>query len=816
MILRSILLAGVASATLLVSPAQAATADDSAVEAASPAGQSDIVVTARRRQESAQSVPLAISVLGGDTIDHLGAFNVDRLQQLTPTLQFYSSNPRNSAANIRGLGAPFGLTNDGIEQGVGIYVDDVYYSRAASSTFDFLDVKQIEVLRGPQGTLYGKNTTAGAINITSRAPTFNFETRGEISVGNYGFKQAKAAVSGPLSETVAARIAVSATDRNGTVFNTTSKVWDNSQDNIGVRAQILWRANANLDVTVAGDYNTQSPICCATVYYGYGATQKAAARQFPALATALNYKPASTNPYDRVTDLDTELRAKNETGGASLKLKWNVGPGTLTSVTAWRFWNWDPSNDRDYTGLPITTLSQNPSQQNQYSQEVRYAISAKRFDVQVGAFAFNQAVHTEGTQQQGSAASTFLLSSSQINGICTATPAAGCVSGILNGLTSSNDIRLNASSFALYSQGSWHVTDRLTLQPGVRLNYDKKTGWYNSTVANGAGTQLSYPAANATQTAQLGVLAPQQFAARFSDWNFSYDFTASYRLLDDVHLYATYAKTFKSGGINLNGVPADSSGKPILDDATVKPESVHHLEAGIKTQFLDHKVTLNLAAFRTTIDNYQATVNNYQVGAVRGYLANAGKVRTQGFELDSAWRPSERFSAYTNGAFTDAKYVNFTNAPCPPELSGGTVVTGTQVPGAAGVAGALSPASCNISGQRLPGVSKWSFSWGGEYNLPAKLLGKEGQVYIGYDGSYRSSFSSNPSPSAYTWVNGYSLHNFRVGFRVENGIDIYGWVRNATGTNYVEMLTVASGNTGLIAANLGDPRTFGGTVKFQY
>ena len=176
-------------------------------EARSSAGTGDtdapeeIIVTARRRDETAQEVPIAVSVIGGDQIDNTGSFNVGRLQQLTPTLQFYSSNPRNTSVNIRGLGVPFGLTNDGIEQGVGIYVDDVYYSRVASATFDFLDVAQIEVLRGPQGTLYGKNTTAGAINITTRQPTFNFEGRAEVTIGNLNFKQAKAAISGPLSDT---------------------------------------------------------------------------------------------------------------------------------------------------------------------------------------------------------------------------------------------------------------------------------------------------------------------------------------------------------------------------------------------------------------------------------------------------------------------------------------------------------------------------------------------------------------------------------------------------------------------------------------
>jgi len=800
MILRPILLASAASVALFATPAFAAdTPAAESAEAASDTG--GIIVTARRRQESAQSVPLAISVLGADAIERTGAFNVDRLQQQTPTVQFYSTNPRNSAINVRGLGAPFGLTNDGIEQGVGIYVDDVYYARPASSTFDFLDVQQIEILRGPQGTLYGKNTTAGAVNITSRAPTFTPEARGEVSFGNEGYKQVKAAVSRPLSDTVAARFAGSLTRRDGNIYNVATGQWDNSLENTGGRGQILWRPSAALDVTLSGDYNTQDPLCCGTVYYGYGATQKAANRQYPALRDALiglGYAaPVSSTPgytpYSRLTDLDSSLRAKNSTGGASLRVKWQVGPGTLTAISAWRFWDWVPSNDRDFTGFPITTKSNNNSQQNQYSQELRYAISTKKVDVQVGAFAFNQAVHTEGVQQQGSSASRFLLSGALAND-----PT------VLNGLTSNNDVRLNATSFALYSQASWHVTDDLTLQPGARLNYDKKKGWYNAVVTTGSGSVLNFApvgtTATAVQTAQLGVLAPQQFAANFSDWNFSYDFTANYRVARDVFAYATYAKSFKSGGINLNGVPADANGNPLLAAATVKPESVNHFELGVKSQWLNRTVTLNLAAFRTDISNYQAQVSNGALGVLRGYLANAEKVRTQGIEFDAAWRPSARFNAYVNGALTDAKYRQFTTAPTPPELSGGS----------------SSPASVDISGQRLPGVSKWAFSWGGEYNVPVKLLGKDGEVYLGYDGSSRSSFSSNPTPSIYTWVDGYALHNFRAGYRVEHGIDVFAWVRNATNTNYVQLLTVASGNTGLIAANLGDPRTFGGTVKFQF
>jgi iron complex outermembrane receptor protein len=779
-------------------------------------GQSDndtIVVTARRRAETAQDVPLAISVVGGDHIDNTGAFNVGRLQQLTPTLQFSSTNPRNTSVNIRGIGAPIGLTNDGIEQGVGIYVDDVYMARVASSTFDFLDVKQIEVLRGPQGTLYGKNTTAGAINITSRQPTFDFEGRAEASVGNLGFTQFKAAVSGPLSETIAVRVAGSLTNRNGTLLNAFNGHKVNEQDNLGLRAQVLFKPASNLEVTLAGDFSRQNPECCAQLYVRTGATQRPLNRQYDQLAAAQGYVIPSTNPYDRITDVDATLRAKNKIGGVSLRVKADTGLGTFTSITAWRFWDWDPSNDRDFIGLPITTKSNNPSHQNQYTQEFRLSGEKGKLGYVLGAFGFYQKIQTNGIQQQGAAASKWLINP---------TNALSNDPTVLDGLTANNDIRFTNTSAALFGKLTWKVTDAFSIQPGFRLNYDKKDGDYNSVVTDGQGNLVLFsPTASARQKAQLAVLAPQAFIAKFSDWNFSYDVTAAYDVSRDVHLYATYAKSFKTGGINLNGVPADTNGVPLLELASVKPESVNHYEAGIKTQFLDRKATFNVAIFRTEISNYQAQVSNYTVGALRGYLANADKARTQGVEVDWSFRPSERFNVYGNGAFTDATYRKFTNAPCPPELSGGSQPVDangnlTATPSAPGTPGGVSPLSCDISGQRLPGVSRWSASFGAEANLPVNLLGKDGQVYLGFDGNYRSSWSSNPSPSAYTWVKGYALSNFRLGVRSEAGFDIYGWVRNAFDVNYIDQLSVASGNTGLIVGNVGDPRTWGATVKLTF
>ncbi|WP_375391021.1 TonB-dependent receptor [uncultured Sphingomonas sp.] len=794
----------------------AAAADEGRLGPAPVGG--DVLVTARRRSESAQRVPIAISVIGGTALAETGTYNVNRLTQLQPTLQFYSTNPRNSAANIRGLGAPFGLTNDGIEQGVGIYVDQVYYSRIASATFDFTDTDRIEVLRGPQGTLYGKNTTAGAINVYTRAPSFTPEARVELTGGNYDFFQGKASVSGPLvDDKLAIRLSTSITTRRGTIYNTRVAQDQNSQDNQGFRGQLLWRATPTLDLTLSGDYNHQDPNCCVQYYVRTGATQRPLSRQYAALAAAFGYQVPSTDPFDRLTDLDTVPRAKQSLGGASLLANLDLGGATLTSITAWRFWDWVPNSDRDYIGLPVTTVSANTSQQQQVSQEVRIGSNGDRkVDYLAGLFYFYQTVDVQGLQVQGAAASRYTLNP---------TSADANNPAVLNGLTQTVTSHLGNTSAAAFGKLTWHLTDAVSIAPGVRVNYDEKNAAYLAVITTGTGAVLSCsPAPTAAiPRDQCATLTPQSYDPRLKKWNVSGDITAAWAVTPDINAYATFARSYKSAGVNLSGLPLDAANNPILASATVKPEKVNHYELGLKTQFADRRATVNLAAFWTDIFDYQATVNNSQYAVLRGYLANAGQVRTRGIEADSAFRPSARLNLYANGAYTDAKYVRFTDAPCPPELSGGTTADAThpatpagQPGGTAALPVAYSPANCDISGQLLPGVSKWAASFGVEYDLPARVGGADGQFYLGYDGSYRSRFSSNPSASAYTFIGGYALSNFRIGFKTARDLNVFAWVRNAFDRNYFEVLATQSGSTGLIVGQPGDPRTFGGTISRSF
>ena len=779
-----------------------------------------ITVTARRVEENIQDVPIAISVISADTVEKTGTYNIARLTQLQPTLQFYSQNPRNTSVNIRGLGAPLGLTNDGIEQGVGIYIDQVYYNRVAATTLDFVDIEQIEVLRGPQGTLYGRNTTSGAINITTRAPSFDFETLAEVSVGNLGFKQGKASVSGPLADNIAARISVAVTDRQGTIENVATNQKIQSQDNLGVRGSLLWRASDDASFTLYADYNLQDAVCCGQIFAGVGQTQRPLNRQFDALAAAFDYEPPSRDPFDRLTDLDAELSARNEHGGASLLGEVDIGPGSLTSITAWRFWDWGPANDRDFTGLPITTLSQNPSFQDQYSQEFRYAFDVGRHDMLLGVFAFHQDLRTDGTEAQGPAASRWTLNPGAVpvgSAGCATPTTLACIPAVLDNLVADNDVELRNTSFAAFSKLNFNLTDALTISLGVRVNYDRKIGSFESvvtgTASDGTRQLVLFTGPYATDpwiAAQRGVRAPQSYESTFNDWNLSYDVNISYDIAEDVLAYATYARSFKTGGVNTNGVPLDAAGQPILSAATIDPETVDHFETGLKSRFLDGAATLNLTAFWTAIEDYQANVNNSQLGLLRGYLANADEVRVRGIEADFTIAPSDRLSAYASGAFTDHEYVRFTDAPCPPELTGG----GTGSPAAPpATPGGNSPANCDISGQWLPGVSKWAFSWGGEANAPGAALGKTGAFYIGYDANFRSRFSSNASRSIYLDVDGYALHNFRAGFRADDGLNVFLWVRNAFDQNYFEQLAVTPGSTGLIAGQPGDPRTWGLTLR---
>ena len=742
-----------------------------------------VLVTARRIEEVAQEVPIPVSVVGGNMVADTGAFNVNRLKEQIPTVQFYSTNPRNSSVQIRGLGAPFGLTNDGIEPGVGLYIDGVFYARPAAATLDFLDVERIEVLRGPQGNLFGKNTTAGAINVTTRKPTFAPETHFELNYGNLGFVQAKASVAGPLVPKLAGRFSFSGTQRDGTVFNTVTRDNVNNLNNVGLRGQLLFAPSDLIAVSLAVDHTRQRPEGYTQVVAGVAPTLRPANRKYPEIAADLGYTVPSFNAFDRLTDVDTPLRSFQDLGGTSLSIDWRVGPGRLTSTSAWRYWDWDPSNDRDFIGVAVTPVSAAPSTQTQWTQELRYAGDVtSKVNIVTGAFFFHQAIDSAPSfkQEQGDAAARFLLPPS---------PAAS-TPGLLDGYGFNQYLRFRSLSAALFGQVEWSVTDRLRLLPGVRFNYDQKDVDFDQQVYG--GLQTTDPALIALQRS---VLAPQTYSADVDDTNVSGQMTVAYKAAARVNSYATYSTGYKSVGLNLNGVPTDALGRPVLSAATVRPEDVRHLELGVKTEPLPG-LTANVTAYNTGIKDFQAQVVNASVGVLRGYLANAEKVRVRGVEFDSAARVHDRLTFFGAAAYTDGRYISFPDAPPPLEDTGGPQVK-------------------DISGSVLPGISNWAYSLGGEYTHPGTVLGRAGEFFGAIDTSYRSSFSSSATASEYLFVDGYSLLNARAGFRWAEGWSVSIWSRNLLDRDYFELLTAAPGNTGLYVGQPGDSRTVGVTMRIS-
>ncbi|GGZ03493.1 TonB-dependent receptor [Novosphingobium colocasiae] len=736
-----------------------------------------IIVTARQRVEDAQKVPVALSVVDGTTLDRTATISTSTLSQLVPTLNYSSPNPRNTAYTIRGLGsgvAAVSSSNDGLEAGVGYYVDQVYHARPATAAFDFTDVERVEILRGPQGTLFGKNSTAGAISIATRKPQFTPAADGEFSFGEHDALRVRAAVTGPLAgDVLAFRLSGMVNRRDGLVRNITSGHKQNDVDNKATRAQLLFQSGPDFSLRLIADWSSVKGECCVPVPWKVVTTNKAANKQFANLAASLGYTLPTDTVYDRVTDIDSPLNLDTSEGGVSGIADWKLGGVTLISVSAWRFWNWNVDNDRDYTGVEIQTIQRIPSRHDQFSQELRLATNGDGPLQAVGGLYFLDQV-IKGTQnsEYGADAAYWLLGSTY--------PAA-----LLDGYGISAKTRFHARSYAAFGEVTWRPLPRLAVTGGLRYTYEKKHGSYLGETYGGLATT------NPTDIkGKKGILQDQDYAQRVSDGSITGRVNFAYDLTDGVMVYAGYAQAEKSGGINMSGLPVDQNFLLDTSKAVVRPEKNKSWEAGIKIRALNDALTLSLDAFRVDVTDYQANVVNNVGTSLRTYLANIPKVRSQGVELDGSWRVSPRFSVRFAGAYTDARYRSYPAGPCPIE----TVAT----------------PSCDLSGVRLANTPRWAGSLGGEYTAPLAA----GEAYLRADANARTRVNGDASGSTYLVIPGYALVNASIGYR--SGVwDVSVFARNLFDKDYLQNVTAQTGNSGLIFANPGDPRIIGLSVRLR-
>ena len=749
-----------------------------------------ITVTARRRVESLESVPIAVSVIDREMLDRSYTVNTQQLSLLVPALNYSSANPRNTAFTIRGLGSSVvavSQANDGLEPGVGFYVDQVYHARPATAAFDFTDIDQIEVLRGPQGTLFGKNTTAGAISISTRLPTFAPEANQELSVGSYNFVQAKASASGPLfGDTVAFRISGLSTRRDGVIRNVRTGADHNDVGNQAVRGQLLIKPSEAIQLRLTADLSTFEANCCTQVYLRVGSSLRPAARQYPFLAANAPggpHFPASLDPYDRVTDIDAPLAVDSNEGGVSAIADWNLGLVILTSVSAWRFWNWDAANDRDYTGLPIQLIQHIPSRQDQYSQEMRVASNGDHpVSYVVGLYYFDQKITGRPISIYGPAAAYWLI------GPTTGAANTPVSANLLDGYGTDGSTRFKVDSYAAFAEANWKIQPDLTVTGGLRYTYEKKSGDYTSFVFGGLATTNI-----ALTNAKLSVLRPQTYSARGSESNLSGRANIAWHATDDVYLYAGYARGFKSGGINMSGLPLDNLNQPALVTAVIRPELNTTYEAGLKAKLFDQRLVVNLAGYSTQVRDFQATiVDSSQTVALRGYLSNIPKVTVKGFEFDATAQLARGLQLRASTAFADGKYADYPAGPCPLETQ--TAAT----------------TACNLTGQRLAGLPRWSTTISGDYALPVTRFIS---LVLHADSSLKSGYNGDPSLSRFTYIDSYNVTNASIGIRSHKGWEVAVFARNLFASDYIQNLTIQAGNSGLILGNPSDPHTFGVTFR---
>jgi iron complex outermembrane receptor protein len=742
----------------------------------------EVVVNARKRQENAQSVPISIVTVSGDELQRSHAYLVGDIVQAIPSMNFQFINPRNTAFSIRGIGN--NPANEGLENSVGLYLDGVYLSRPGMLTADLLDIDQIEVLRGPQGTLFGKNTTAGALSITTRGPEKTFGADAEVSAGDYDFLQEKVDVTGPLSSSASGRLAAFHTGRDGTIEDTTNGSKLNNQNQNGVRGQLLLAPTDAFSLRLIADYSHQNEESGAQVLVNPGLTLANGAprpNNVFVRSARFDYVPVF-DPFARKVAIDEPQTIQTTNQGLSAEANWKLGDHTLTSISAWRSWQFYPTNDLDYLPLQLQETGGGNVWNKQLSEELRIASpTGQAVDYVAGAYVFWQDVRTQSIPgpTYGTDAAEFYSSPSLI-----------LPSYALNGLTTTTQSDTATRSYALFGQETWHISPAWSWTTGLRSTYDDKSAEVLRSRSGGAPLSVTDPYYAAATKARNSLAPPDASAYNRATGNTVSGMSSlSYAPMDKLLLYATFARGAKSGGLNTSIIPPGAN--PI-----VSPEIAYSAELGVKST-LDGTLQLNFDVFWTHIDDYQTTVRDPILNT--SYLANAAGVRSLGAEVNATWLPLDGLRFDSGVAYDDAIYTSFSNSPCGIEYSGIATI-------------------CNLTGKPVSGAPRWTANVRGEYS---HVLGSASiRGYGGAEYNYRSSNFYTSDDSSYALIPGYGLVNLHLGLRSNSGSwDASLWVRNALNKDYFTALNNPSGGvfaTGYIVGSIGDPRTFGATVIVHF
>ena len=801
-------LLGCAASLVSIAPARAAEEKDAAdaavaVSAGEADGVEEITVTARHRIEKLQDVPIAVTAVTARDLDASGSFSLRQIQQQVPSLQILGFNPRNITIQIRGLGTTAGAVNSGIEPGVGVYVNGIYNARPSIAVFDVFDVQSVNVLRGPQGTLFGKNTVAGVIEVNTNPASYEPMLEGEISYGNYDFGQIKVAGSAPLGDSgFAIRLAGIKSDRDGTIYNPIFQ--DDWQDyhNRAIRGDLAYRnPDETFTARLIGDYNSQQQYSGFQLTRGVLPKLRAdgsigVTRDFYDRARDANYVPLPIDPGARQIDLNTPYTVDMKTGGASLELNRKIGDFKLTLLTGYRFWDWTPSLDGDRLGIAVNIASNLPTYQRQFSQELRIASpSGGRFEYTAGLYYFWQRNREIPYSAYGKDAAKYILGA--------AFPDAALENVGQRGLYPAR-----TQSYSGFANATWHTGERLAITAGARYTYEKRSGLYDTFQVG--GVPITDPLFAGLTAAQRAAIVNQRngtypiannYTVSAKGGKVSGTINALYRLSDGINLYGGYSRGFKSAGVNLVAPVQLASGPA---PQTFKPEIVDAFELGVKTDLFDNRLTLNAALFLSNDKGYQAnqsvitTIANVPV--LRSYITNAGSVRTQGVEVDMRATPIDGLRLTAAATYDDAYFRSYTNAQC-------SYLART----------AANLGVCDLTGGRISGVSKFVYNLSAEYGFDiGSLFGSAAQFYFGGDYNHRTGFYGALNDDPYSRIPGYGLANGYFGLRDPDGKwDLKVWGRNLFNKLYYTNAAIDQATTYSYYGSIGDPRFYGATLRLK-
>ncbi|CAN1527203.1 CirA Outer membrane receptor proteins, mostly Fe transport [Sphingomonadaceae bacterium] len=726
--------------------AQDAPADDESANA-------EIIVTAQKREERLQDIPLAVSVIGGDAVANNGGITLENAQYLVPSLNFRKSGTSlNQALFLRGVGTiNFSIA---AEPSVAAVLDGVVLSRAGEGFTDLFDVERIEVLRGPQGTLFGKNASAGVVSIVTKRPTADFGATVEASYFTKSEYRGRATVNVPLAANVRSRFTGFYGNYDGNVNNLTKGSKVNGYEHYGVRGAIEADVSENIMLTLRGDYRKANDDCCAEII---GTTPTNAA----ALALA---NTGFIGADSRNIRQNLVTATKEESWGISLQADIALGEHSLTSITSYRGWDNTEIRDGDWLDQPYVGLNQlhdnGPQTSNTFSQELRIASPTGQFlEYVVGAY------YSKAESDRTFTRNVITCSASTLAAVVPGLVPCSTASGASTITTPAGtaDFGSTFKNVSVFGQTTLNLSDSLRLIGGLRYTHDTlDVNHIRRTTLSGPGVQGNFDAGvyNNGLVATLpatgfvaGTSNGVPFTTSTSNNNLSGKAGVQADLTENNMAYASYTRGYKGPAYNI------FYNLTTVGAGVIAPETVNAYEVGLKNTFLDGDLIVNLAAYYAKYNNYQANSPDFVAGVRTTRLTNAGSVSTKGFELDFVATPSRNFTLSGGVAYNKARVEDFRLPPG---------ADSTQL---------------LAKGTPLANAPKWKMSLGAQYDIETSGFANielGSQIAMQSDQIYE--LSPNPAVRLGSTVDGYAIvdltaalvdpnDGWRVAFQVKNLFD---------------------------------------------